>query len=142
MRLRIPFLCWAIPGRQPGGMETNEDDPREDPPPDAHSRLGPRSARTREPREYRIICLIRRDDGHLKALGYSENGNAAIYDGTWTIEEARQALYRGNRLYTVSPAGDKADLEYTNGRIRTKPHQTTDATLEDLPDCSRRGAAG
>jgi hypothetical protein len=31
-----------------------------------------------------------------------------------------------------------ADLEFVDGRIRTNPNQTTDATLQNLPDCSRR----
>jgi len=58
----------------------------------------------RKPRQYRIVCLVHRADGHLKALGYSESGNGDIYDGTWTLSEARHAIFQGHRLYTVSPS--------------------------------------
>lgn len=89
-------------------------------------------------RQYRIICVVRRDDGRLKAMGYSISGNPMIYDGIWTIEQARQAIFRGYRLYTVGRTGGEADLEYAEGRIRTKPSQRAHAVFEDLPDCSRR----
>jgi hypothetical protein len=93
----------------------------------------------RQPRQYRIICLIHRADGHLKALGYSENDSGVMYDGTWTIAEARQALFQGHRLYIVSlSTGDEADLEFADGHIRAKPDQATDASLQNLPDCSQR----
>src|SRR5690242_10435176 len=92
-----------------------------------------------QPRQYRIVCLIHRADGHLKALGYSENDSGVMYDGTWTLAEARQAIFQGYRLYIVSPStGDEADLEFADGHIRTKPNQATDASLHHLPDCSQR----
>ena len=89
--------------------------------------------------QYRIICLIRRADGHLRALGYSTSGSGVVYDGTWTVTEARAAMFEGHRLYTVDPStGAEVDLEFADGRIRTRPGQASGATLEDLPDCSRR----
>lgn len=93
-----------------------------------------------ERRQYRIICLVHRADGHLKALGYSESGSETRLDGTWTIAEAREAIFQGHRLYTVSPTtGDEVELEFVNGCIRAKTNQAaTDATLQNLPDCSRR----
>ena len=89
-------------------------------------------------REYRIICLIHRADGHLKALGYTEQGNGVMYEGTWTIPEAREVIFQGHRLYLVTPSGEEADLEFADGHIRTKPDQAAGATLQTLPDCSRR----
>lgn len=74
--------------------------------------------------EYRIICVVVGSEG-VETLGYSESGNGAIYDGRWTLEEARRAIEEGHRLYVVSPAtGEQSDLDLTD---RSK--------LEDLPDC-------
>jgi len=75
--------------------------------------------------EYRVICVVRRADGHPRAVGYSENGNAVMYDDLWTIEQAREALEQGHRLYVVSP---------TSG-ARTELDLESDAELEDLPTC-------
>jgi hypothetical protein len=93
--------------------------------------LGPRIT------DYRIICVARRADGNLRAVGYSENGNAVMYDDLWTIGEAREALEQGHRLYTVSPStGAEAEIEVTANGIRTKPEQTTDDNnLDGLPPC-------
>ena len=92
--------------------------------------------RTRGIAEYRIICVVRRADGNLRAVGYSENGNGVMYDDLWTVAQAKQALEQGHRLYTVSPStGDQAELEVSSEGIRTKPEQTTDNTLDDLPPC-------
>lgn len=93
----------------------------------------------RQPRQYRIVCLVHRADGHLKALGYSESGHGDMYDGTWTLSEARHAIFQGHRLYTVSPStGEEADLEFADGHIRIKAKPTADVALENLPNCSRR----
>lgn len=74
--------------------------------------------------EYRIICVVVGNEG-VETLGYSESGNGAIYDGRWTLEQARQAIEEGHRLYLVSPVtGEHADLDLTDSSI-----------LEDLPDC-------
>lgn len=57
-----------------------------------------------------------------------------MYDDVWTIEQARHAIARGHRLYTVSPTtGAEAELEPFGDGIRTKPDQSTDNTLDDLP---------
>jgi hypothetical protein len=87
--------------------------------------------------DYRIICVFQGANGSLQAVGYSESGNAVMYDDVWTIEQARHAIEKGHRLYTVSPStGEEADVELYGDGIRTKPDQSTDNTLDDLP---RRG---
>lgn len=75
--------------------------------------------------EYRLICVVRRADGHPRAVGYSSNGNEVMYDEVWTIEEARKAVKQGHRLYVVNPASSdrrEVDLESFED-------------LEDLPPC-------
>jgi hypothetical protein len=60
-----------------------------------------------------------------------------MYDDVWTIEQARHAIEKGHRLYTVSPStGAAAEIELFGDGIRTKPEQSTDNTLDDL---TRRG---
>jgi hypothetical protein len=84
--------------------------------------------------EYRIICVFHGANGHIEAVGYSESGAAVMYDDVWTIEEARHAITRGHSLYTVSPStGARAEIELHRDGIRTKPEQSTDNTLDDLP---------
>jgi hypothetical protein len=57
-----------------------------------------------------------------------------MYDDVWTIEQARHAIEKGHRLYVVSPSsGARAELELFGGGIRTRPEQTTDNSLDDLP---------
>jgi hypothetical protein len=85
--------------------------------------------------DYRIICVVRRADGHLRSVGYSANGNAVMYDDLWSIEQARRALEDGHRLYTQSASGDRAELEIYGEGIRAKPDQGTRNTLDDLPGC-------
>jgi hypothetical protein len=85
---------------------------------------------------YRVICVVRRADGHLRAVGYAERDNEVMYDDVWTIKQARQAIEDGHRLYTVSPStGAEAELELTADGIRTKPGQGADHELDDLPPC-------
>jgi hypothetical protein len=87
--------------------------------------------------DYRIICVFHGANGQVRAVGYSEAGHAAMYDDVWTIEQARHAIEKGHRLYIVSPTtGAQAELELYGDGIRTKPEQSTDNTLDDLP---RRG---
>jgi hypothetical protein len=87
--------------------------------------------------DYRIICVFHGANGRIQAVGYSESNQAVMYDDVWTIEQARHAIERGHRLYIVSPStGDEADIEPFGDTIRTKPDQSTDNTLDDLP---RRG---
>jgi len=71
--------------------------------------------------EYRIVCVARRADGHVRAVGYSKNGNGVIYDDLWTLEEARHAIQQGYRLYAVSPStGVEVELElHGKGSART-----------------------
>src|SRR5690349_20477844 len=62
--------------------------------------------------EYPIICVVRRADGHPRALGYTANGNDVMYDDLWTIEQAREAVEHGHRLYVVSASsGEQIDLD-------------------------------
>jgi hypothetical protein len=87
--------------------------------------------------DYRIICVFEAANGQPQAVGYSEAGHEVMYDDVWTIEQARHAIEKGHRLYTVSPStGAEAELELYGNGIRTKPEQSTDNTLDDLP---RRG---
>lgn len=74
--------------------------------------------------EYRIICVVVGSEG-VESLGYSESGNGAIYDGRWTLEQARHEIDEGHCLYVVSPVtGERADLDLADS-----------SALEDLPDC-------
>jgi hypothetical protein len=80
--------------------------------------------------------VVRRADGHLRAVGYNANGNDVMYDDLWSVAQARQAIEAGHRLYTVSPAtGEEADLELHGEEIRTRPGEDADHSLEDLPPC-------
>jgi hypothetical protein len=86
--------------------------------------------------EYRIICVVRRADGHLRAVGYAKDGNDVMYDDLWTVAQAREAIEHGHRLYTVSPTtGVKIDLELHGEGIRAKPGGGDGNTLDDLPPC-------
>lgn len=86
--------------------------------------------------DYRIICVVRRADGHLRAVGYNANGNEVMYDDLWSVAQARDAMREGHRLYTVNPTtGKEADLELHGEGIRTRPGQEVDHSLEDLPPC-------
>jgi hypothetical protein len=84
--------------------------------PDVGSKLNFRRLGTAEREvaiaEYRIICVARRADGHPRALGYTANGNDVMYDDLWTIEQAREAVEHGHRLYVVRPSsGEQVDLD-------------------------------
>jgi hypothetical protein len=68
--------------------------------------------------EYRVICVVRRADGHLRAVGYNANGNDVMYDDLWSVAQARQAIEAGH--------GEE---------IRTRPGEDADHSLEDLPPC-------
>jgi hypothetical protein len=87
--------------------------------------------------EYRIVCVVRRADGHVRAVGYSKDGHSVMYDDLWTLEEARQAIQQGHRLYAVSPStGVEVELELHGEGIRTRPGENVDFDLDDLPTCS------
>ena len=83
--------------------------------------------------KYRIVCVVRRADGHIRAVGYSEAGNSVMYDDLWTLEQARHALEQGHRLYAVSPTGVEVELELHGDEIGTSPGAGLD--LDDLPTC-------
>jgi hypothetical protein len=92
-----------------------------------------------EPRiaDYRIVCVIRRADGHIRGVCYSADGNAVMYDDKWTLEEAREAIQQGHRLYAVSPStGVEVEFELDEEGIRLKPRESADLDLDDLPSCS------
>jgi hypothetical protein len=86
--------------------------------------------------EYRIVCVVRRADGHVRAVGYSEGGHSVMYDDLWTLEEARHAIQQGHRLYAVSPStGVEVELELHGEDIRIRPGENADLDLDDLPTC-------
>jgi hypothetical protein len=86
--------------------------------------------------DYRIICVVRRADGHIRAVGYSQDGNSVMYDDLWTLEQARHAIQQGHRLYAVSPStGVEVEIELHGEGIRLKPAESTDHDLDDLPTC-------
>jgi hypothetical protein len=86
--------------------------------------------------EYRIVCVVRRADGHVRAVGYSEDGNGVMYDDLWTLEEARNAIQEGHRLYAVSPStGVEVEVELHGEGIRTRSGESSDHDLDDLPTC-------
>jgi len=87
--------------------------------------------------EYRIVCVVRRADGHVRAVCYSESGSGVMYDDQWTLEEARHAIQQGHRLYAVSPStGVEVELELHGEGIRTRPGESVYFDLDDLPTCS------
>jgi len=86
--------------------------------------------------EYRIICVVRRADGHVRAVGYSENGNSVMYDDLWTLDEARQAIQQGHRLFAVSPStGVEVEFELNGEGIRPQTGNSADLDFDDLPTC-------
>jgi len=85
--------------------------------------------------EYRIVCVVRRADGHVRAVGYSASGDSVRHDDVWTLDEARHAIQQGLRLYAVSPSkGVEVELELHGEGIRARPGESVD--LDDLPTCS------
>jgi hypothetical protein len=77
--------------------------------------------------EYRIICVCRRADGHVRQVGYSERGNDVMYDDLWTIEQARGVVEQGHVLYILDPAtGERSELELEDEGL---------GALDDLPPC-------
>jgi hypothetical protein len=56
-----------------------------------------------------------------------------MYDDLWTIEQAREAIQQGHRLYIVNAeTGTSADLELHGDGFRTT---SADYGLDDLPPC-------
>jgi hypothetical protein len=87
--------------------------------------------------EYRIICIVRGADGHVRAVGYSESGNSVMYDDVWTLDEARHAIQQGHRLYAVSPStGVEVEFVLRGEGIGTRTGESSDLDLDDLPTCN------
>jgi hypothetical protein len=87
--------------------------------------------------DYRIICVVRGTDGDLEGVGYAANGNAVMYDEIWTVEQARNAVERGDRLYTLSSSGSYGEVELSDDGIRARSDQGADDQLDELPPCGR-----
>jgi hypothetical protein len=86
--------------------------------------------------EYRIVCVVRRADGHVRAVCYSERGSGVMYDDIWTLDEARHAIQQGHRLYAVSPStGAEVEFEPYGEGVRARPGERADFDLDDLPTC-------
>ena len=85
--------------------------------------------------DYRIICVVRGTDGDLEGVGYAANGNAVMYDDVWTVEQARDAIAQGNRLYSLSSSGGYSELELSGESIRAKSDHRTGDQLDELPAC-------
>ena len=59
-----------------------------------------------------------------------------MYDDLWTLEEARDAIRQGHRLYAVSPStGVEVEVEPFGEGIRLSPGESDDHGLDDLPTC-------
>ena len=86
--------------------------------------------------EYRIICVCRRADGHVRQIGYSARGSDVMYDDLWTVQQAREAIEQGHVLYMLDPAtGERSELELQDGELRPSPGHGGEKTLDDLPPC-------
>jgi hypothetical protein len=93
-------------------------------------------AAERSKTEYRIVCVVRRADGNVRGVCYSERGSGVMYDDIWTLPEARNAIQQGHRLYAVSPStGVEVELELHGEGIRIRPGESGDFDLDDLPTC-------
>ena len=89
--------------------------------------------------EYRIVCVVRRADGNVRGVCYSERGqrrhvrrhlDARAKPGT--------PFEQGHRLYAVSPStGVEVEVELHGEGIRIKPGESVDFDLDDLPDLRR-----
>lgn len=86
--------------------------------------------------DYRIICVVRGTGGDLEGVGYAANGNAVMYDDIWTVEQAREAIEQGHRLYTLGPADGYATVERSGDGIRARSEHGEGDQLDDLPPCS------
>ena len=58
-----------------------------------------------------------------------------MYDDIWTVEQAREALQAGHRLYILSPAGGYAQVELTDDGIQATSDHSGGDKLDDLPAC-------
>jgi hypothetical protein len=58
-----------------------------------------------------------------------------MYDEIWTVEQARQAMEQGHRLYTLSSSGGYATVEPSEDGIRAPSDHGGRDQLDDLPTC-------
>lgn len=58
-----------------------------------------------------------------------------MYDEVWTVEQARNAIEEGHRLYTLSPTGGYAEVELTVDGIQARSEHSAGDTLDGLPTC-------
>jgi len=59
-----------------------------------------------------------------------------MYDDLWTLEEARDAIQQGNRLFAVSPStGVEVEFELNGEGIRPATADNVDLDLDGLPTC-------
>lgn len=85
--------------------------------------------------DYRIICVVRGEEGDLQGVGYAGNGNAIMYDDTWSVAQAREAIEEGHRLYTLSSSGGYAEVELTEDGIQATSDHSPGDQLDALPTC-------
>ena len=59
-----------------------------------------------------------------------------MYDDLLTLEQARDAIQQGHRLYAVSPStGVEVEFELHGEGIRARPGESSDLDLDALPTC-------
>lgn len=58
-----------------------------------------------------------------------------MYDEIWTVEQARNAVERGDRLYTLNASGGYGEVELTEDGIRARSDHGAGDELDDLPSC-------
>jgi hypothetical protein len=58
-----------------------------------------------------------------------------MYDDIWTVEQAREAIEQGHRLYTLGPEDAYAPVELSGEGIRAASGDSGDDRLVDLPSC-------
>jgi hypothetical protein len=68
-------------------------------------------------------------------VGYAANGNGVMYDDIWSVEQARDAIQQGHRLYILSPAGGYSQVELDGDGIRANPDHSAGNPLDELPHC-------
>lgn len=94
--------------------------------------------------EYRIVCVeTEHPHRHITHVGTGSDPNAANY--RWTVTQVRNAIFNGDRFYTVSPStGTTADVRRDDCRIngcivktiRSTADAVTDNNLDNLRVCS------
>jgi hypothetical protein len=95
---------------------------------------------------HRIVCVnTEHPHRHITHVGTGGDPNQA--DSRWTVADVRQALFNGDRFYTVSPStGLTADVRPDDCRIngctvktiRSHTDAVTDNNLDYLRICQWR----